>query len=62
MLVLSRKPGERILIGDDVTLTVIEVRGARVRLGIDAPKHVRIHRMEVWQTIEEPEEAEHATR
>lgn len=60
MLVLSRKAGERIQIGDDVTLTVISVKGKRVRLGIEAPEHCRIVRDEVlWTEESQPEELEH---
>jgi hypothetical protein len=44
MLVLSRKPGEQVVIGDGITLTVVEVRGGRVRLAFDAPDQVRIRR------------------
>lgn len=47
MLNLGRKPGEQIIIGDDIVLTVVEVRGGRVKIGIDAPKEVRIRRGEV---------------
>ena len=54
MLVLSRKPGEQVVLGDGITLTVVEVRGDRVRLAFDAPDQVRILRGELacWQ--EEP--------
>ena len=52
MLVLSRKRGERIVIGDDITVTVLEVRGDRVKLGFTAPAEVPIHRAEVQQSIE----------
>ena len=51
MLVLSRKKDEKIMIGDDVTLMVIEIRGDKVRLGIDAPKDVAVHRAEVFEAI-----------
>ena len=51
MLVLSRKKDEKIMIGDDVTLMVIEIRGDKVRLGIDAPKDVAVHREEVFDAI-----------
>lgn len=51
MLVLSRKKDEKIMIGDDVTLMVIEIRGDKVRLGIDAPKDVSVHREEVFNAI-----------
>lgn len=51
MLVLSRKPGEKVIIGDGITLTVVEVMGNRVRVGIEAPEQVRILRAEPagWQ-------------
>jgi carbon storage regulator len=47
MLVLSRKPGEKILIGDEVTITVLSVKGNRIRLGIDAPPGCRVLRTEL---------------
>ncbi len=52
MLVLTRKVGERIRIGDDVTLQVLEVRGGQVRLGLAAPADVRIFREEIFLAIE----------
>ena len=51
MLVLSRKKNESIVINNDVVITVIEVRGDKVRLGIVAPKDVPVHREEVYQAI-----------
>lgn len=51
MLVLSRRVGERLMIGDDVVVTVIEVRSDGVRLGIDAPRSVRVHRAEVYEAV-----------
>ena len=51
MLVLSRKQDEKIMIGDDITLMVISIQGDKVRLGIDAPKEVSIHREEVYKAI-----------
>lgn len=51
MLVLSRKKNESIVIGENVVVTVIEVRGDKVRLGIDAPKDVAVHRKEVMEAI-----------
>jgi carbon storage regulator len=57
MLVLTRKCGEKVVLPQQqVTVTVLEVRGDRVRLGIEAPADVRIHRQEVWQRIH-PQEA-----
>ena len=55
MLVLSRKCNESIVIGDDVFITVIEVRGDKVRLGIEAPKSVTVHRQEIYDKIKSSE-------
>ena len=52
MLVLSRKRDEKIIIGDSITLMVIEIRGDKVRLGIDAPKEITVHRQEVYEAIQ----------
>ena len=52
MLVLTRKPGEAIVIGNGITVTVVEVKGERVRLGFSAPLEVTIHREELQQKIE----------
>lgn len=57
MLVLSRKRGERIAIGPNIELTVMDVHGDRVRLGIDAPQEVSIHRQEVFLRIQGSREA-----
>jgi carbon storage regulator len=54
MLILTRKPGERIYIGPGITLTVVEVNGNRVRLGIDAPEDVPILRAELGDFLAEP--------
>jgi carbon storage regulator len=58
MLVLSRKQDEKIMIGDSITLMVISIQGDKVRLGIEAPKHVSIHREEVYQAIQRSRTAE----
>ena len=55
MLVLSRKRDEKIVIGDNITLMVIDIRGDKVRLGIDAPKDVSVHREEVYNAIKQEE-------
>jgi carbon storage regulator len=52
MLVLSRKKSESIVINDDVVITVVEIRGDKVRLGIDAPRDVPVHRKEVVEAIQ----------
>jgi len=51
MLVLSRHRDESIMIGDDVTITVVDIRGDKVRLGIDAPEEIPVHRREVYDAI-----------
>lgn len=51
MLVLSRKKNERIIINNDITVVVVEIRGDKVRLGIEAPKEVPVHRQEVFEAI-----------
>ena len=52
MLVLTRKAGESVMIGDDVVITVLEARGDVIRLGIQAPKDVRVHREEVYRELQ----------
>lgn len=51
MLVLSRKKNESIVINDDITIVVIEIRGDKVRLGVEAPKEMPVHRREVFDAI-----------
>lgn len=53
MLVLSRKKNERTVIRDDIVVTVVEIRGDKVRLGIEAPKEVTVHRREIYEQIKE---------
>ena len=52
MLILTRRIGESLVIGDDVVVTVLGVRGHQVRLGVDAPKDVSVHREEIYQRIQ----------
>jgi len=52
MLVLSRQKDESIMIGDDVEITIVDVRGDKVRLGIAAPKEIPVHRKEVYEAIQ----------
>ena len=62
MLVLSRQRDESIMIGDDVEITIVDVRGDKVRLGISAPKQIPVHRREIYDAIqrEKAEKAEKA--
>ena len=52
MLVLSRQRDESIMIGDNVVVTIVDVRGDRVRLGIEAPREIAVHRREVYEAIQ----------
>lgn len=55
MLVLSRKSNDAVIIGNNIRMTVVEIRGDKVRLGFEAPKDVSVHREEVWVTINKKE-------
>ena len=60
MLVLSRQKDESIMIGDDVEITIVDVRGDKVRLGINAPRNITVHRKEIYLAIQkEKEDNEH---
>lgn len=56
MLVLSRHRDESIMIGDDIVVTIVDIRGDKVRLGINAPKDVPVHRQEVFENIKRNKE------
>jgi carbon storage regulator len=56
MLVLSRQKDESIMVGDDVEITIVDVRGDKVRLGITAPKDIPVHRREVYEAIKREKE------
>ncbi|GHU06224.1 carbon storage regulator [Spirochaetia bacterium] len=57
MLILSRKVNEKIMIGDTISISIIEIRGDQVRLGVDAPKTVKVFRQEVFDAIKEENKA-----
>ena len=62
MLVLSRRKDESIMIGDDVEITIVDVRGDKVRLGITAPKEIPVHRREVYEAIQREKKEEQAQK
>ncbi len=55
MLVLSRQRDQTIIIGDNIEITIVDIRGEKVRLGISAPAHVPVHRKEVYDAIKNPD-------
>jgi len=56
MLILTRKVGESLLIGDDVSITILNVRGNQVKIGVKAPKEISVHREEIYQRIKQAED------
>ncbi len=61
MLILSRKVGETLMIGDEVTVTVLGVKGNQVRIGVNAPKEVAVHREEIYERIQAGEHQKNGT-
>ena len=58
MLILTRRVGETVMIGNDVTVTVLGVKGNQVRIGINAPKNVAVHREEIYERIKREQQGE----
>ncbi|AWZ93405.1 carbon storage regulator [Pseudomonas aeruginosa] len=58
MLILTRRVGETLMVGDDVTVTVLGVKGNQVRIGVNAPKEVAVHREEIYQGIQKEKDQE----
>jgi len=61
MLILTRRVGETLMIGDDVTVTVLGVKGNQVRVGVGAPKEVSVHREEIYERIKQEQKSNQAT-
>jgi carbon storage regulator len=57
MLVITRRSGEQVVLGDDITITVLEISGSTVRLGIDAPTEVPVYRHEIWLAVKAENQA-----
>ncbi len=58
MLILTRRVGETLMIGDDVTVTVLGVKGNQVRIGVNAPKDVSVHREEIYERIKQEDQSD----
>ena len=58
MLILTRRTGESVMIGDEVTVTILDIKGNQARIGITAPKDIAVHREEIYKKIQDEQESE----
>ena len=56
MLILTRRVGETLMVGDDITVTILEAKGNQIRIGVNAPKDIAVHREEIYQRIQQDQE------
>jgi carbon storage regulator len=61
MLIITRRPGERLVLGEDIRIEVMEIAGSTVRIGIDAPRELPVYREELWAAVKQENEAAAAT-
>jgi len=62
MLILTRRVGESLMVGDEITITVLGVKGNQVRIGVNAPRDVAVHREEIYNRIQDDDKAESAEK
>ena len=61
MLILTRRVGETLMVGDDISITVLGVKGNQVRIGVNAPKHIAVHREEIYERVKQEQNQKNGT-